>query len=231
MVDSHSVEGHLKLRPADYDELIWKLVPAYPQMRLVQLELLALGVPPAGGLVLDLGGGTGAMAAAIADRFPGVMVQVWDLDPGMLAIARERCAPFGDRVHFVERSFTGPLPACDAVAACLSLHHIKEVAVKGETYRNIFAALRPGGIFVNADTSVPASAALRERAFQFWAESMRPHGISKAEARQHFANWADEDFYGPLCTEFRLLADAGFSEPECFWRDGAAAVFGGIKDA
>ena len=59
---------------------------------------------------------------------------------------------------------------------------------------------------------------------------MRPHGFRDAEAHQHFANWADEDFYGPLFTEFRLLADAGFSEPECFWREGAAAVFGAIKE-
>ena len=28
-------------------------------------------------------------------------------------------------------------------------------------------------------------------------------------------------------TELRLLADAGFSEPECFWREAAAVVFGG----
>src|SRR5438876_239896 len=58
---AHSVSGHLKLRVAEYDELIRKLVPAYPAMRPVQLELLALGLPNAGstattgqsGLVLD----------------------------------------------------------------------------------------------------------------------------------------------------------------------------------
>jgi hypothetical protein len=62
---AHSVEGHLKLRVAEYDELIRKLVPAYPAMRPVQLDLLALSVPADGGLVLDLGGGTGALAAAM----------------------------------------------------------------------------------------------------------------------------------------------------------------------
>ncbi len=230
MVDSHSVEGHLRLRPAEYDALICKLVPAYPKMRPVQLDLLALNIPPAGGLVLDLGGGTGALAAAIAERFPSVLVQVWDVDPEMLGIARTRCADFGERVQYVERSFTGPLPDSDAVAACLSLHHIKDLAVKAGTYRHIFEALRSGGIFVSADTSVPASTALREPAFQFWAKSMRPHGINHEEAHQHFSNWAEEDFYAPLNTEFRLLAEAGFSEPECFWREGAAAVFGGLKN-
>lgn len=227
---SHSVESHLKLHTADYDELILKLVPAYPKMRTVQLDLLGLSIPPVGGLVLDLGGGTGALAAAIAERFPHALVQIWDVDPQMLHFARTRCADFGERIQYVERSFTGPLPACDAVAACLSLHHVKDLDVKGDIYRHIFEALQPSGIFVNADTSVPAPAVLRERAFRFWAESMRAHGTSEAEAHQHFANWADEDFYAPLSMEFGLLAEAGFSDPECFWREGAAAVFGGVKE-
>src|SRR5690349_11899317 len=117
---AHSVEGHLHLRVAEYDELIKKLVPAYPVMRPVQLDLLALSVPEEGGLVLDLGGGTGALAAAIAERFPKVNVEIWDTDDAMLEAARERCGRFGERVRYVARSFTEPLPACDAVAASIA---------------------------------------------------------------------------------------------------------------
>jgi len=32
-----------------------------------------------------------------------------------------------------------------------------------------------------------------------------------------------------LMTELRMLADAGFTEPECFWREAAAVVFGAVK--
>ena len=124
---SHSVQGHLRLRASEYDELIRKLVPAYPAMRPVQLDLLALSIPAKDGLVLDLGGGTGALAEALAERFASVTIEIWDIDPEMLKIARERCAHFGERVHYREGSFTGPLPSCDAVAACLSLHHIKDL--------------------------------------------------------------------------------------------------------
>ncbi len=226
---SHSVEGHLCLRASEYDEVIRQLVPSYPAMRPVQLDLLALCIPPAGGLILDLGGGTGALAAVVAERFAGATVEIWDTDPEMLKIARERCDQFSERIRYVEQSFTGPLPPCDAVAACLSLHHIKDPAVKAATYRHIFEALRPGGIFVNADTAVPATPILRQHAFQLWADAMRPHGISDDEAHKHFASWAREDFYPPLLTELRLLADAGFSEPECFWREAAAVVFGAVK--
>ena len=226
---AHSVSGHLKLRVEEYDELIRRLVPAYPAMRPVQLALLELALREGKGRILDLGGGTGALAAAIAREFPLVEVEIWDTDPEMLKVARERCREFGDRVCYVERSFAGPLPPCDAVAACIALHHVKDLAVKAGIYRNIFAALRPGGIFVNADTAVCVTPALRDHAFRLWADSMRPHGISEAEARRHFASWAHEDYYPPLIVELRMLADAGFAEPECFWREAAAVVFGAIR--
>src|SRR3954470_11330697 len=158
---ARSVSGHLQLRVDEYDVLIRRLVPAYAAMRPVQLDVLALSLPNGGRgkRVLDLGGGTGALAAAIAERFPAAEIEIWDTDPAMLAIARERCAAFGARVHYVERSFNEPLPACAAVAACIALHHVKDLAVKGSIYRNIFAALQPGGMFVNADTAVPATPA------------------------------------------------------------------------
>ena len=165
---AHSVSGHLKLRVAEYDELIRKLVPAYPAMRPVQLELLALALPDCDAgpepcrRVLDLGGGTGALAAAIAERFPTATVEIWDTDPAMLAVSRERCARFGERIRYVERSFADPLPPCDAVAACIALHHVKDMAVKGTIYKNIHAALRPGGIFMNAQLREALDAFIRE---------------------------------------------------------------------
>ena len=158
-------------------------------------------------------------------------MEIWDTDPDMLATARERCARFGERVRYVERSFTDPLPPCDAVAACIALHHVKDLAVKAGIYRHIFAALRPGGIFVNADTAVPATPALRDHAFRLWAQSMRPHGITEREAYEHFASWAHEDYYPPLDHRAAAAGGSGFAEPECFWREAAAAVFGAMKQA
>lgn len=228
---AHSVESHLNLQVTEYDDLIRKLVPAYPEMRSVQLDLLAVCLPEEGGRVLDLGGGTGALAGAVAERFPSAMVEIWDTDARMLEAAQERCAAFGERVKYVEQSFADPLPACDAVIACISLHHVRDLVVKGGIYRNIFSALRPGGAFINADNAMPSTPVLQRRGFQLWAASMKPHGIDTAEAYEHFANWSREDFYPPLFVELRMLAEAGFAEPECFWREGASSVFGAVKQS
>ncbi len=226
---AHSVEGHLNLKIAEYDRLIRTLVYAYEGMRIAQLALLERCLPDSGGLVLDLGGGTGALAAAVAERFPSVRVEIWDTDPAMLAFASERCAPFGNRVTLVEKSFTNPLPACDAVVACIALHHVKDMAVKGKIYRNIFNALQHGGLFANADTLMDSRPGPRAHYFDTWSNFQQTHGFTDAEARQHFTTWAAEDCYTPLSTEMKLLAEAGFAEPDCFWRDEHQGVFGAIK--
>jgi len=226
----HSVEGHLKLNVADYDTLIRQLVPGYAAMRAAHMALLRKLLPAdRRALVLDLGGGTGALAEAVANTLPQAEVEIWDIDRAMLGIARERCARFGDRVHYVERSFTEPLTPCDAVVACIALHHVKDLAVKGAIYRNIFVALKPGGVFLNADLAVAATGVLREFSYAEWTRAMAPHGITAEQARAHFASWAHEDYYPPLATELRLLADGGFADPECFWRELPCGIFGGMK--
>src|SRR5215212_9835032 len=118
---AHSVSSHLQVDVAEYDDRIRRLVPAYAQMQAIQLDLLALALPGGRGVVLDLGGGTGALAAAIAERFAAAEVEIWDTDPAMLAAARERCGRFGPRIRYVAQSFADPLPRCDAVAACIAL--------------------------------------------------------------------------------------------------------------
>jgi len=224
----HSVSDHLHVMIADYDRFIRTVIPHYETMRVVQLELLARCLPP-DARVIDLGGGTGALARAVVEKFPGVDVEIWDTDPAMLEVARERCAAFGDRVHFLERSFAEPLPACDAVVACIALHHVKDIPAKGKIYANIFQALRLGGIFANADCVMSETPAVRTESYEGWARFMEDQGLSPAAAQQQFAQWAKEDYYPPLATELRLLAEAGFAEPDCFWRTAPFTVFGGVR--
>lgn len=225
----HSVANHLKLRISDYDRIIRTFIPDYDTMRMVQLDLLA-GVLPVDrpSLVLDLGGGTGALAAAVAERFPLASVEIWDTDPEMLAVAAARCAGYGDRVRGVAKSFVGTLPACDAVVACIALHHVKDMTAKGGIYAAIRRALRPGGIFANADCAMSTTPWVQAKSFADWTAFMATQGIDAEQAKRHFADWACEDHYPPVATELRLLAEAGFAEPDVFWRHAPLAVFGGV---
>jgi release factor glutamine methyltransferase len=52
--------------------------------------------------VLDVGTGTGAIALAIADEYPGALVTATDISPDALALARENAERLGLAVEFVE---------------------------------------------------------------------------------------------------------------------------------
>jgi tRNA (cmo5U34)-methyltransferase len=219
----HRVLAHLGLQAREYDAAIRTYIPQYNQMIATVVSLVQ-------GDIIDLGAGTGALAAAILDAHPTARVKLVDIDPAMLEAARERVAPFGDRAALVHASFDAALPPCDAVVASLALHHVPELDRKRALYARVFEALRPGGGLVIADATVHEQGKEHDVAFRMWSAWMADHDIAQSAADVLFAKWAGEDRYYPLATELRLLADAGFARPECFWKYGPMAVYGGFKD-
>jgi SAM-dependent methyltransferase len=227
---THSVEGHLGLVAVDYDREIRRLVPHYDELLAEGVELLRALVAP-NARILDLGGGTGALSSSILAGLPGATVVLLDVDPKMLERARTRLAPAGARVSFVEGSFHDSLPRCDAIMASLSLHHVHDLAAKTNVYRAIHAALPAGAPFLNLDATVSADAELSKLTFRRWADVMAAQDIDEASARKHFDDWSHEDRSFPLRDELDALARAGFPHPECFWRKGPVAIYGGRSGA
>jgi tRNA (cmo5U34)-methyltransferase len=224
----HSVKRHLDVDAESYDVQIRRFIPHYDDMIATGVELLA-ALAPADGHVLDLGGGTGALSSAVLHGLPGVRVTVLDVDSDMLGEARRRLDPFADRVAFQEGSFLDPLPAADTMVASLALHHVHDLRAKTELYRGIHDALAPGGVLLNLDAAVTEDSRLNSLIFDRMAARMGDHGITDAEARSHFAAWADEDRYFPLDAELSALREAGFDEVECFWRRGLCAILCGLR--
>ncbi|MCY4564994.1 MAG: class I SAM-dependent methyltransferase [Gammaproteobacteria bacterium] len=211
---SHSVRSHLRLEIDAYDATIRRFIPGYEEgLRRAAREIA--GVQP--GLVLDLGAGTGALSEAILAHDSVEALEAVDVDPEMLAQARARLQRFGARARFRECSFDEPLPSCDAVAASLALHHVPTMDAKGELFRRIHRALRPGGVFVNADVTISADPAERDRAYRLWANHMTGCGIEEEQAWQHFDEWAEEDTYFPMEDELAAMREAGF-RADCIWR-------------
>ena len=101
--------------------------------------------------VLEIGGGSGAMAYELLRRQPAVRMTVADVDPGMAASARRRLVSFGDRVtttvsdatrlEFADDSF-------DTVCSWLMLHHTIEWE---EVLAECARVVRPAGTLAGYD--------------------------------------------------------------------------------
>lgn len=224
---SHSVRRHLRVAIDAYDATIRQFIPGYEAMLGVAARELA---DVASGLVIDLGGGTGALAEAILQSSGSGTVELIDVDSEMLAQARTRLGRFGERVRFTEASFLGSLPRCNGAAASLALHHVPTLDAKRALYRRIHDALEPGGVFVNADATMPADPAASEAIWSAWADHMVGKGIARERAFRHFEEWADEDTYFPLEEELAAVAAAGF-DAECVWREVGMTVVVGRRAA
>ena len=139
---AHSVRRHLDVHIDAYDRAIRRFIPGYEEMLSVAAEAVASAAPSH---VVDLGAGTGALAASVLERPAVGTVELLDIDPEMMEQARIRLGGFGDRARFTSGSYFDPLPRCGAVCASLSLHHIPSLSRKAVLYESIYAALEKGG--------------------------------------------------------------------------------------
>jgi len=92
------------------------LIPRPETERLIELVMSQFAAPPA--TVLDLGTGSGAIALALAQAWPGAVVTAVDKSGEALALARENaeaCALTG-RVTFVPSDWFAAVPAGDKFA-------------------------------------------------------------------------------------------------------------------
>lgn len=102
------------------------------------------------GDVLEIGGGSGAMAQAAARAFGDARITVTDVDPAMVEAARVRMEP--DRRVEVQHAAVDALPfergSFDVVMSFLMLHHVIhwEVALA-----EVARVLKPGGVLLGYD--------------------------------------------------------------------------------
>jgi tRNA (cmo5U34)-methyltransferase len=227
---SHSGERQL-LTTEEYDRGIRRLLPAYDAMVEAVLDALATHAPPSANgatRVVDLGTGSGRMAAAVLARFPAARVTLVDVDRNALVAAKNRLArdPERDlaRATFVEASFADLLPACDVAVAALSLHHVRDPDAKRAVYTNIRRALPPSGPLITSDVMIPTDATLKERTMSQWADHLVAGGDTRDEALARFDAWSKEERYFSVDEELAFIRDAGFRAPDVVFRRGPLAV-------
>lgn len=173
---------------------------ARAEARRPLLDLLADLIPfdPDASLrILDLGGGWGPVTRHLLARFPAARATILDYSAPMLAEARARLAPLGDRVRFLtgDLSQPGALNAAggaaggpfQAVVSSSCLHNLRPTERIPVLYREIRGAVAPGGCFLNLDlvgTGAPEVQAAWHRAL---VEQARRRRLAETGSLPSFA--------------------------------------------
>jgi spermidine synthase len=223
-----SVAQHLKIKLSEYDQRIRTFIPNYEEM-LAEVAATVAVVEKKQPTIVDLGIGTGALAARCLAISPQARVVGIDSDPDILALAQRRLPQKrAQKPTLIQGNFLeSALPRCDAIVATLALHHIAEAKIKQRFYAKCFAALRRGGIFANGDCFIAENSKLSQRYVKMWEKHLRQF-YRPRRTQGFFAAWAEEDTYFPLMQELAMLQAVGF-EVEVTWRRAPFAAVMGRK--
>lgn len=211
-------------RAEAYEDFIPRLVPFYHEINQLMLDLIPF--PQEAPLkALDVGTGTGMVAGCLLDAFPNATMLAIDLSPEMLEQAAANLARLGARATVRE----GRFPAAeigegyDVVVSSLALHHLSH-ADKRASFAKIFAALKPGGIFLLRDVILAPTPSLDARYNAIYRQGVAAHGH---DDMSWFEEHTEQDNPAPVPDQLAWLREIGFAEVSCHWRYLTMALFGG----
>lgn len=195
--------------------------------RLWKATFVDMIAPRAGETALDLAGGTGDIARALARR--GACATVVDPSANMMAVGRAR--PGGDALGWVEAE-AERLPFADGAVDCVAISFgIRNVTRVETALMEIHRVLKPGGRFYCLEFST-ARAWLRP-AYDLWSRTAIPALGALVSGNTDAYRYLIESIRRfPDQQEFaRMMSEAGLASVG--WRDltfGVAAIHHGRKD-
>lgn len=211
-----------------YDQQRRKLIPCFDDFYGIAASLA--DSQQEAPRILDLGAGTGLFASLLVERYPNAKLTLIDLADNMLDVARARFDgnPNIEYVCADYTSFIAP-DTYDIVISGLSIHHLSD-SDKEQLYKNSYANLREGGVFINADQVLGHTPFIDERYKSDWRSKVEASGLSDAEIAAAYER-TKLDRMADLASQLGWLAEAGFWDVDCVYKYFNFVVMYGRKTA
>jgi tRNA (cmo5U34)-methyltransferase len=169
--------------------------------------------------ILDIGAGTGLMSALVLEKFPGANLTLMDISENMLAVARKRFS-HRENIRYVISDYSrSPLGGpYDLVISALSIHHLS-TEDKRQLFHRIFTALKPEGMFINADQADGETVLFRQMYLEYWDDFVKSGPLSEEGRIEILRRRATLDRNEKLSTQLRWLGESGFTDVDVVYKN------------
>ena len=190
--------------------------------------------------LLDLGCGDGIVTEELFKTGRAISATLTDGSESMLLKAKERLKTF-QPANFVLASFqeilggSVELGSYDFCVSSMAIHHL-EMNEKVSLFRLIASHLKPGGHFVNIDIVRAPSEELESWYFGVWKDWMR-HMMNRFNIEDEMPEDVIKRYQDPssmnkpdtLGSQLKALGSVGFTDVDCYFKNGLFVVFGGKR--
>jgi tRNA (cmo5U34)-methyltransferase len=214
---------------AYYDDWVRQALPDHGRTFAVATGLIPFD-PGTRIDVLDLGAGTGLFSQHVLKVYPLARFVLYDVAPGMLDVARTRFHHRLDQFQFVVQDYRDlrSVDRFDVAISSLSIHHLQD-GEKRKLFRQVYAALRDGGVFVNVDQVKGPTPELQTLYWSNWLDMVRQRGAEEGQIQDSIERRQAYDRDALLVDQLRWLDEAGFVDVDCVYKDYFVGVFVATK--
>jgi tRNA (cmo5U34)-methyltransferase len=211
---------------ADYDAGRRRLIPPFESFYGAAVDGVRLG-GAAPRRIVDLGAGTGLLSGFLRAAFPDAQLTLVDGAGRMLERARTVLGT--EDVSYIEADLTDRLPEgpWDAIVSGLAVHHLSD-GEKRSLMQRIHAALRPGGVFVNAEQVAGPSPFFTDL-YATWHEAQARRAGSDDEEWTAAVGRMAYDRCASVEDQLEWLRQAGFREADCLFKEYRFAVMVALR--
>lgn len=225
---SINVKAIFEKKALDYDNFMVKCVPDYFEMLGCMINVLPYSKNDKL-KICDLGSGTGNVTKLLLDAYPNAEITCVDISQAMTDMAKAKFE--GQNIKFEISDFYDYEfnDEYDLIISSWALHHIVTDEDKKDFYRKIYAALKPGGAFYNADVIISATDHIEERSMGKWKSWLRQYHSEEDMMEMIINRYFEEDRPTTIINHINWMQELGFKEIDIIWKRIKSVVYGGFK--